>query len=190
MATITDEQKKQILEKLSRYFSETHEGRRMYGKNARERLQKVRDKLIDTLSNHAPWDLWNRVDWDIDVASEWDDHLMMWIWLNDSLVRSSLSSGYIDLFQLVNNYVTIRKNTPVGLWHGMIIKGSKTPLREYRSHIWFVEDSFDSASHFAKENGIRMGYSKSYSGTSTTKNIVDSSGHRDPEDRYTYIYTD
>lgn len=188
MATITEAQRKQILEKLNKYYTGTYEGIKAYDENARHRLHKVYEELIDSLSEHAPWDIWDRIgETDITTDKYDDNRLIMKVWLNDSLVRSSLLSGRVDLFQLVNNYVSIKKNTPVGIWHGMIIKGSRTPTeRSFGDYVGFVHDSFFSAHDFAEKNGIRIGYSRSY--YRDADNIVDNSGYRDPVGRYSYIY--
>ena len=156
MARITQEQREGIMSKLYDFFGNDPKGQKMYKENAERRLYKSEDALLDSLERYAPEKLWYHTYNEEIKEGKYDDRLQLKVWLDNSTVRSSLSSNTtkVDLFQLVNNDVHVKKNPPAGKWHGKKIKASRFPMSGiYRGHYLFVDRAVSSIRGIAEEYG-------------------------------------
>lgn len=184
---MSDAQEKALLARINT-FCQTPSGNAAfvgYSKEVWKRIEVVSNRLLNELSDRSPWGLWSRLE---NIKSDYgkDDTRIQEIWLDDSLRRSSLraGSGYIDLIQAVNNGVYITKEPPVGEWHGHRIKGRKDPMYNFREYHWFITHAFHAVEDFARQNGVHIGYSRSYIEGRNTPPIYGPDGDRDPVDAY------
>ena len=187
---ISDAQEKALLDRINKFCQTPSRNIAFvgYSKKVWSRLDMVANRLMNELSDRAPWNMWTMVANEESSYGK-DDVRIHEIWLDDSLKRSSLraGSGYIDLVQTINNGVHITKRTPVGEWHGIKIKGNKDPMYNFSEYHWFITYAFRAVADFASQNGVYIGYSRSYIESKDTPPIYGPDGNRDPLDTYSYV---
>ena len=185
MAIITDAQRKAIQKKIDTCIKTgLSKNKDMINRMAEENLYKVRDKLLERLHAYAPPFLdvrfykntYTGVDRDIKKpvmpSASVGKSGVIKLSLHLNLIpdtRESFGSywninaaPYVNLIQLFNNGVDIKKNTPYGEWHGRWIHASQEPTWRFRSSEHFIQRALDDIQPYAESLGVRIKYSRAF----------------------------